>query len=135
MVLVYNLTRQKVDMAKWQKLSQLFLDEQGTKGEVNLILVGDQRIRNLNKKYRRQDKVTDVLSFADGEDNQLGEVIIDYSQIIRQAQRFGHSVWQELIFITIHGLLHLMGYEDDSREGRATMIKLGEQFLDSYNIC
>ena len=135
MVSVYNLTRQKVDIAQWQRLSQLFLDDKGIKGEVNLILVGDQRMRNLNKKYRRQDKVTDVLSFADGEDNQLGEIMIDYSQIIRQAQRFGHSVWQELIFITVHGLLHLMGYEDDSEAGRATMIKLGEQFLDSYNIC
>jgi len=135
MVLVYNLTRQKIDIAKWQILSQLFLDEQGARGEVSLILIGDRRMRNLNKQYRRQDKVTDVLSFADGEDNQLGEVMIDYPQIVRQAQRFGHSVWQELIFITIHGLLHLLGYEDDSQEGRAIMIKLGEQFLDSYNIC
>ena len=135
MVLVYNLTRQKIDIAKWQTLSQLFLDEQGARGEVSLILIGDRRMRNLNKQYRRQDKVTDVLSFADGEDNQLGEVMIDYPQIVRQAQRFGYSVWQELIFITIHGLLHLLGYEDDSQEGRATMIKLGEQFLDSYNIC
>jgi len=135
MVLVYNLTRQKIDIAKWQKLSQLFLDEQGARGEVSLILIGDRRMRNLNKQYRRQDKVTDVLSFADGEDNQLGEVMIDYPQIVRQAQRFGHSVWQELIFITIHGLLHLLGYEDDNQEGRAIMIKLGEQFLDSYNIC
>lgn len=46
----------------------------------------------LNKKYRRQDRITDVLAFADGENGQLGEVIIDYPQIVRQAQRFGHSI-------------------------------------------
>ena len=135
MVSVCNLTRQKVNMVKWQKLSQLFLDEYGVKGEVSLVLVGDRRIRNLNKKYRRQDRITDVLAFADGENGQLGEVIIDYPQIVRQAQRFGHSVWQELIFITTHGLLHLLGYVDDSEEGRQTMIKIGEQFLNRHNIC
>ena len=135
MIFCCNLTRQSVDLLKWQKLSQLFLNEQGGQGEVSLVVVGDQRMRNLNRQYRQQDKVTDVLSFVATDVGQLGEVIIDYQQIIRQAKRFGNSVWQEFIFITTHGLLHLLGHDDNDQLGWQTMEKISQNFIDNHQIC
>lgn len=135
MIFCRNLTRQSVDLLKWQKLSQLFLNEQGGQGEVSLVVVGDQRMRNLNRQYRQQDKVTDVLSFVATDVGQLGEVIIDYQQIIRQAKRFGNSVWQEFIFITTHGLLHLLGHNDNDQLGWQTMEKISQNFIDNHQIC
>ena len=134
MIVSRNLTRQVINMPKWQELSQLFLDQQSVVGEVSLVLVGDQRIRNLNRQYRHRDQVTDVLSFVSDEPGQLGEVIIDYQQIIRQSQRFGNSTWRELIFITTHGLLHLLGYEDDTTGGWQMMEKISQEFIDQHSI-
>lgn len=130
-----NLTRQTIDLVKWQKLSQLFLDEQRAVGEVSLVLVGDKRIRNLNRQYRHKDKITDVLSFASDEAGQLGEIIIDYQQIMRQARRFKNSMWCELIFITTHGLLHLLGHDDETENGWKTMEKISQDFIDQHQIC
>jgi probable rRNA maturation factor len=135
MIFCRNLTRQSVDLLKWQKLSQLFLNEQNGQGEVSLVIVGDCRMRNLNRQYRNQDKVTDVLSFVADDAGQLGEVIIDYQQIIRQASHFSNSVWQEFIFITTHGLLHLLGYDDDTEAGWQTMEKISQNFIDNHQIC
>lgn len=135
MIASRNLTKQAVNLVQWQKLSQLFLDEQAAIGEVSLVLVGDRRIRRLNRRYRQRDKVTDVLSFTSDEPSQLGEIIIDYQQIIRQAQRFGNSVWRELIFITTHGLLHLLGHNDEDDSGWQVMEKISQDFIDRHNIC
>lgn len=135
MIVVRNLTRQKIKIGQWQKLSQLFLDQQGGQGEVSLVLVGDQRIRNLNNLYRCKDKVTDVLSFNSDEPGQLGEIIIDYRQIVRQAKRFGNSIWRELIFITTHGILHLLGHDDVDEAGWQVMEKISQDFVDQQKIC
>lgn len=135
MVIGRNLTRQVLDLRSWQEISQLFLDEQQAVGEVSLVLVGDQRIRQLNRQYRHKDKITDVLSFAGDGTEQLGEVIIDYQQIVRQARRFNNSIWRELIFITTHGLLHLLGHNDETESGWKTMEKISQDFIDQYQIC
>ncbi|NCU44169.1 rRNA maturation RNase YbeY [Candidatus Falkowbacteria bacterium] len=135
MVAGCNLTRQIIDLNEWQRVAQLFLDEQQAVGEVSLVLVGDQRIRQLNRQYRHQDKITDVLSFVADEVEQLGEVVIDYQQIIRQARRFNNSTWCELIFITTHGLLHLLGHNDETTSGWKTMEKISQEFIDQHNIC
>ena len=135
MIVVRNLTRQKIDVAQWQKISQLFLEQQRGVGEVSLVLVGDRRIRQLNKLYRHKDKVTDVLSFNSDEPEQLGEIIIDYQQIIRQAKRFGNSVWRELIFITTHGILHLLGHDDADEAGWQVMERISQTFVDQQKIC
>ena len=86
-------------------------------------------IRRLNKEYRKIDRVTDVLAF-EGEDNYLGELIIDHTQIRRQAKRFSPSTEKELVFILTHGLLHLLGYEDKTEQGKMEMERLGKEFID-----
>lgn len=135
MVVCHNFTRQVIDLSQWKKLSQLFLKELGASGEVSLVAVGDRRIRNLNKQYRGQDRITDVLSFVSDQPGELGEVLINYQQIVRQAQRFNHSVWCEFIFITTHGLLHLLGYEDKTSSGWQEMEKISQDFVNSQGLC
>jgi len=98
---------------------------------VSIAFVGDKTIQKLNKKYRKKDYVTDILSFC-GEGDDLGEIVINYSQIKRQAKKYSNTERQELIFILVHGLFHLIGYTDDSDEKASQMEKLGEEFIENY---
>jgi len=128
---INNTTKSKINLALVHKVVEVFLKKyQKTKSEVSIAFVGDAKIKKLNKEYRGFDKVTDILSF-DGEDNFLGELVIDYNQIKRQAKKFKHSIKYELIFILIHGLLHLIGYDDETEKRRVEMEKLGEGFMEN----
>ncbi len=101
--------------------------------EVSLAFVGDSEIKKLNKIYRRINKPTDVLTFI-GEADFLGELVIDYRQIKRQAGRFGNSAEEELVFILVHGLLHLLGHDDANEADRLKMINLGEEFINKFKV-
>lgn len=96
--------------------------------EVSITLTDDEHIHALNKKFRGIDKATDVLSFAFRESDEpeiigtdfeiLGDVIISLDRAKFQAEEFGHSFLREIIFLEVHGLLHLLGYDhiaDDER--------------------
>jgi len=109
-------------------VSAKFLELIKEKRDVSIVFVGDVRMQALNKAYRHKDKVTDILSF-DGDRDLFGEIIIDYAQIKRQAKIFSKSVKDELVFILIHGLLHLQGYDDKTEKGRLEMEKLGEKYV------
>jgi len=96
--------------------------------EISIAFVGGSEIKKINQAYRGLNQATDVLAFR-GEGDYFGEIIIDYNQIKRQAGEFGNSARQELIFILVHGLLHLLGYDDKTEKERKKMIKLGEEFV------
>jgi probable rRNA maturation factor len=113
-----------------KKVAEIFLEKKRKAGyEVSIAFVSDAAIRKMNKAYRKMDKVTDVLTF-EGEEKFLGEVIIDYKQIARQAKEQKHSIKKELVFILVHGLFHLLGYTDDTEKDRLHMIKIGQEFID-----
>lgn len=93
--------------------------------EVSVSFVSNQEIRNLNKIYRNKDSVTDVLSFpllSDGkvDVNQetgyvlLGDVVISLETAFKQAHNFGHSLEREVGFLTVHSMLHLLGYDHET---------------------
>ena len=114
------LNRQKktrIERARFERLLRTLLRRYGVrKGEVTLAFVGDAEIRGLNKRFRRKDKPTDVLSFpvmARGPEGrfQLGDIIISVPRAKAQARDLGHSLRYELQFLTIHGFLHLLGFE------------------------
>lgn len=98
--------------------------------EISLAFVSDAEIKKINNTYRGLNQVTDVLSFAG--DGDLGEIIIDYDQVKRQASNFKNSGREELIFILVHGLLHLIGYGDRTEKQRLEMIEIGEEFIKNY---
>lgn len=111
MVEINNKTRSKINIVLVRRIVENFLKYYKLKKyEVSIAFVGDKTIKKLNKQYRKINKITDVLAFrVDDESNFLGEIIIDYAQIKRQAKA---SNKQELIYILVHGLLHLIGYND-----------------------
>ncbi len=100
--------------------------------EVSVTLTDNVYIHELNKKYRGIDRPTDVLSFAlnegdepevfDGpEVNMLGDIIISVERAEEQASEYGHSVEREIAFLTVHGMLHLLGYDHMEEEDRKEM--------------
>lgn len=99
--------------------------------EVSVTFVDGEEIKTLNRDYREKDSVTDVLSFPtlddeseivpfDNEAVALGDVIICFDRCAEQAEEFGHSVEREVAYLTIHSVLHLLGYdhmvEDEEKE-------------------
>jgi probable rRNA maturation factor len=119
--------------------------------EVSVSIVGDDRIRELNARYRGRDEVTDVLSFAlleggyaDAEPvpsevaedmevpfQALGDIVINFSRARLQAAEYGHSTERELAFLTAHGMFHLLGYDHMSAADEADMTSRQEAVLES----
>ncbi|MCI6284653.1 rRNA maturation RNase YbeY [Selenomonas sp.] len=124
-----------------EKVGELYGVENG---EVSVTLTDNAYIHTLNREYRGIDRPTDVLSFAlnesdepevaDGPDvNVLGDLIISVERAKEQAADYGHSVKREIAFLTVHGMLHLLGYDhmeeaerlEMENEQRYVMKKLG----------
>lgn len=104
----------------------------------SIVFVDNEKIQYLNKFYRNIDRVTDVISFA-FEDNAkvlynnvrfLGEIYICIPKMIEQAKEYGHSETRELAFLTVHGLLHLLGYDHMTKEDEEEMFALQEVVLN-----
>ena len=143
-----------------EKLEQLLSDglnavaklhRLGEQEEVDITIVTDEEIHALNRDYRNVDRATDVLSFALDEDggepelvggpevHLLGDIIISAETAARQAEEFGHGLEREIVYLAVHGLLHLLGYDHMQEEDKAIMrakeeealreIKLSEEFL------
>lgn len=105
------------------------------RGEVGIALVGDARVRTLNRRYRRKDRATDVLSFPAAAESasrerraasrDLGDIVIATGVARRQAKAAGHSLQAELRVLALHGLLHLLGYDhhDPRDNGRMARVE------------
>ena len=108
----------------------------------NIIIVDEETIHKLNKEYRGKDSVTDVISFALEDDDTfvkteyriLGDIYICLNKAKSQALEYGHSFLREISFLTIHGLLHLLGYDHMVKEEEEVMFKLQEMILNEYGI-
>ena len=106
------------------------LYEEGYKGdfEVSVMFTDNEGIRAINKEYRDIDRETDVLSFPmtnDGEEftvdpetdcYMLGDIVISVEKALAQAEEYGHSFKRELAFLTVHSMLHLLGYDHERSE-------------------
>jgi probable rRNA maturation factor len=90
---------------------------------VTVALVSDARVRALNREYRRQDAATDVLSFPAGEASYLGDVVIATGVARRQARAAGHPLRTEVRVLALHGLLHLLGYDHETDDGRMAKLE------------
>ncbi len=150
---IRNFTQNKIDESFLRRAAQAALKtvfynfkkgkEKDEKMEISLAVVGDGRMRKLNKMYRGKNRVTDVLSFADKsvllylekafhasvrkeettkpEDFikapdgalRLGEIIICYPQAKKQAKLAGHSLKKEMTVLLVHGIIHLLGYDHE----------------------
>lgn len=103
----------------------------GKKIEVSVNLVGDAKIKQLNKKHRNKDKVTDVLSFPMNEKTDLGDIFICLSFAKKQAKSENVSIGYKLAQLTVHGFLHLLGYDHErSEKDEIEMFKLENKILN-----
>lgn len=147
MLEINNTGKQKINAKKLTLLTDNFLKfYKKNNYSVSLALIGSAKMRRLNHDYRGIDKTTDVLSFAgdgifDGRDKNkyLGEVILNVDEIKKVNKYldiFDRAPKPDYLFyfIFVHGLLHLVGYDDISEEGRLEMIKKGKDFLKKNGI-
>ncbi|WP_376746828.1 rRNA maturation RNase YbeY [Anaerospora hongkongensis] len=113
--------------------------------EVSLVFCDDAYIQNLNRDYRGKDQPTDVLSFAlnEGEEPEivdgpvqvlLGDIIISLETAARQAEEYNHSLEREVAYLTVHGMLHLLGYDHMTEEDKAEMRLEEEHVLSLLGI-
>jgi probable rRNA maturation factor len=124
----------------------LTLQEASAETELGLVIAGQERVRALNKNYRGKDVPTDVLTFSTLPDAgepfilppdgrlHLGEVIISYPQAVIQAGEEGHSVEKEMATLITHGVLHLLGFDDETPELREQMRAREQEILSRLEI-
>ena len=142
-LLITNNTKENINMdTKLSKVVKTVLETEGLSFayEVSITFVDINEIHQLNKEYRNVDRPTDVLSFPidedfiiDGVDTMLGDIVISMDIAKEQAKEYGHSLDREIMYLTCHSMLHLLGYdhmkEDDKTQMRArekeVMSKLG----------
>ena len=112
------------------------------KAILNVIIVDENTIQKINKEYRGLDRVTDVISFALEDDKTfkendfrvLGDIYICLNKAKNQALEYGHSFLREICFLSIHGLLHLLGYDHMDKKDEKEMFELQELILNEYGI-
>ena len=109
--------------------------------DFSLIIVGPRKIREINRDYRNIDSETDVISFAmldDFEEEyviedrvELGDIFINRNRVLSQAKEYNHSIKREFIFLFVHGLLHLFGYDHMEKKDEKKMFALQKEILGS----
>lgn len=114
---INNLTRSKIDKGFLEKVGKKVLKILKIRiPEVSVVIVNEAKIKELNKKYRKRNKVTDVLAFD------YGEIFICLPRAKKQAKQLKHSLKKELAILLIHGILHLAGYSDETKQDYNKMI-------------
>lgn len=96
---------------------------------LNVILTDDANIREYNRKFRDKDEPTDVLSFPSNLKDELGDVFISLERAKAQANEYGHSFERELAFLSVHGLLHCLGYDHQDNKQENKMFSLQDKIL------
>jgi len=112
--------------------------------EVSVLVTDDATLHQLNRDYRNVDAPTDVLSFADEQENDaaptafvrppdaphyLGDLAISYERVVAQAAEYGHSRARELAFLTVHGMLHLLGYDHERGAADQAAMRAREELI------
>ena len=114
-------------------------------GEVSVTLTDDAYIQTLNRQYRQMDRPTDVLSFALNEGvepeiaggpdiNVLGDIVLSVERAKAQAAEYGHSLRREIAFLTVHGMLHLLGYDHIEEAERQKMEQEQKMVMEALGI-
>ena len=126
------------------------LDADAAGAELGVTIVGDEEILELNREYREKDSITDVLSFpqfADrGEllaelldeeseaDTLIGDVVICYDQAERQAKEYGTGITREVLYLFVHSVMHLFGYDHMEEEEKKVMRAREEKVLSAIGV-
>jgi probable rRNA maturation factor len=144
--------QEAVDASLIEQAVAATLAAEGVSGaiEVSVLVTDDATLHQLNRDYRNVDAPTDVLSFADDEEGDaapaafvrppdapryLGDLAISYERVVAQASEYGHSQARELAFLTVHGMLHLLGYDHErGAEDQAAMRAREEAIMQQLGL-
>jgi probable rRNA maturation factor len=142
MIEINNLTKFYLDEKKLKEIVKKVLTGKLKKNDLSVAFVSPEVIKKLNRKYRKKNKITDVLSFSEsknqkkelkikktGESVSLGEIIICPQEINKNAKKFKSRFEKELYRVLIHGILHLLGYDHEKSEKQANLM---EKKQDNY---
>ncbi|MBQ3420049.1 MAG: rRNA maturation RNase YbeY [Erysipelotrichaceae bacterium] len=143
MVEIFDLTKKKLLEKYFKDIKKYYLktlEELKLKDDfdASLIIVGKRKIRSINRDYRNKDKETDVISFANIDSNDydflderinLGDIFINVDRVYSQAKKYEHSEKREFIFLFVHGLLHLLGYDHMEKNDEEIMFKLQDKIV------
>lgn len=137
------------DINELQKILDFAAEKENIEpgSEVSVTFVTNDRIQEINREYRSKDAPTDVISFAMEEMGEgeiqlsgvdmprlLGDIIISTAKVQEQAEEYGHSYMRELGFLAVHGFLHLLGYDHETKEDEVRMFSLQKAILDEYGL-
>ena len=152
---MYEITYLNLEKGQedWEKIVKRVLDkcfeEEGlldSKLIITITFTTPEEIRKINKKYRKIDRATDVLSFEKDEldekiknkdflyEDVLGDIIISIDKVREQAEEYGHSFERELSYMLVHGFYHLMGYDHIEEEDKKIMRPKEEKILKELKI-
>ncbi|WP_297281914.1 rRNA maturation RNase YbeY [uncultured Anaerococcus sp.] len=143
-LIITNQTEQNIDMD--DKLEDVIKTVLQTEGlslayEVSISFVDKDEIHRLNKEYRGVDRPTDVLSFPmdedffiEGVDTMLGDIVICMDIAKEQADDFGHSLDREIMYLTAHSCLHLLGYDHMEQEEKLAMRSREKEVMKSLGV-
>ena len=140
---VINQTKENIDIDNLIKIVDYTLkSENVSNGFVNVIIIDNERIHKINKEYRSVDRPTDVISFALEDDDTfieleeriLGDIYISIDKVKEQALSYGHSELREISFLTVHGTLHLLGYDHMKNEDELIMFAKQDKILNELGI-
>ena len=143
---IFNETKEEIENIKILKplleYARKTENLENTELEFSVIIVDNKKIHEINKEYRNIDRETDVITFAleDYEDvtfenyRPLGDIYISIDKVKEQAKNYGHSELRELAFLTIHGFLHLLGYDHMQEDEEKIMFEKQELILNGFGI-
>jgi probable rRNA maturation factor len=121
---------------EWKKtvkiIKEVIAKEGKISGDLNFIITDDQSLKQINIEFLEHDYFTDVISFNYNNGNLIsGEVYISFERITENALNYNVSLKEELLRVIIHGVLHLVGYNDSNEEERGEMRKLEDLWIES----
>ncbi len=133
---INNLTNFAVDKKVFSTVAKKVLKGENRETEaVSLAFVDKEEIRKVNKKFRKKNRATDVLSFLLNEKQCLGEIIICPEIVKKNAKEYGVSAKEEMLKVFVHGILHLCGYDHEkSKKEAEEMEKKQEKYLSHINL-
>lgn len=139
----------ETDINQLQQILDFAASKEGIEpgSEVSITFVTNERIQEINREYRDKNSPTDVISFAmeemgEGEIEMvgtnmpriLGDIIISTTRTKEQAEEYGHSFMRELGFLAVHGFLHLLGYDHETKEDEEIMFTLQKTILEEFGL-
>lgn len=133
-ILNINKRSFNADFSWLSKLEKIVQKDFRVKKQISIALVLPKEIKELNRVYRKKDKVTDVLSFSLDSKDILGEIIICLTQAKKQAHEKKNTIKSELQLLTVHGILHLLGYDHEKSDKEfLRQSKMEQKVLEKLN--